>query len=410
MMPSPAPIYVPTPVPSPPPSIFCALGTSFDGSSCSPCPVGYYSHAETPPWPSTCTLCPAGKFSNQPGSSQCTLCSVGKLSSPDRVSCADCKAGEYNKENVECASCEPGRYAPQPLSGGCLQCAAGSFTNGEIGATTCTPCNSGFYSLGGVVECAPCPPGQFSTSGQSACIACEAGKWAATSGSSSCTPCALGYDSREGAAECAQADSGFFLVGGVTTPCPANSECGGGTAMPIPSMGYWCDRRSLKFAKDIFKCPRSTCTPKSSSTNSSSSRRLDAQGNCWDQSSYPGGSAHAQARCDSDKLLCMPGANGALCGSCDRGFIYSSAERVCIACDVSQLRVLVVLGTCAGCALVALAVFAHIRTGGDVPQWLRKLWLWGVLRQVDGGALRVAWANYQVSLAHWAYNHLRSLT
>jgi hypothetical protein len=56
-----------------------------------------------------CTLCPPGKYNIDPGSKGCIECDVGKLSAPNRASCKDCKAGEYNFENLRCKTCEVGK-------------------------------------------------------------------------------------------------------------------------------------------------------------------------------------------------------------------------------------------------------------------------------------------------------------
>ena len=47
---------------------------------------------------------PTGLTSN----SMCANCPTGKLSSPKRTYCLDCKAGEYNSNNVTCVKCQPG--------------------------------------------------------------------------------------------------------------------------------------------------------------------------------------------------------------------------------------------------------------------------------------------------------------
>jgi hypothetical protein len=99
--------------------------------------------------------------------------------------------------------------------------------------------------------------------------------------------------------------------------------------------------------------------------------------------------------CDSDNLLCKEGSRGALCGSCEDAFIYSSAERVCVACDESQTRTLIFVGTTAGAALVVGGLFFSGALQ-RMPRWVSNSQVAGAFRQIDSGALRVAWANYQV--------------
>jgi hypothetical protein len=117
---------------------------------------------------------------------------------------------------------------------------------------------------------------------------------------------------------------------------------------------------------------------------------------CWDFRSYSGNVGYEKGRCNADELLCVPGANGPLCGSCKDGFIYSSADRTCIACKASMARVIVALGTLACVALLVALTFVRARPSRALAEFMKTFWLWGILRQVDGGALRVAWSNYQV--------------
>jgi hypothetical protein len=170
--------------------------------------------------------------------------------------------------------------------------------------------------------------------------------------------------------------------------------------MPIPFHGFWCDRRSLKFAGEIYKCPRSTCSPTPAANKKRSQRRqLGSSGGgavtgCWNAAEY---TSHEGA-CNSDSLLCSHGARGPLCGSCDDGFIYSSAERVCVACGVSQTRVLVAVGVVLFVAFFAVGLrsSAHHFRQLSLSKWAESSWVLGTLRQIDSGALRVAWSNYQV--------------
>jgi hypothetical protein len=163
--------------------------------------------------------------------------------------------------------------------------------------------------------------------------------------------------------------------------------------------GYWVDRRSLEFSNEIYKCPRETCVQQTTTTTSE--RRLTSgadDGSCWDIAAYSDGSIDDDdddSACNSDKLLCKEGARGALCGSCEEAYIYSSAERVCVACDESQALVLVLGGIAAGVALVAAGLY-YSGALQRLPGWVARSQVLGVLRQIDSGAIRVAWANYQV--------------
>jgi len=169
--------------------------------------------------------------------------------------------------------------------------------------------------------------------------------------------------------------------------------------MPRPERDFWVDRRSLEFSNEMYKCPRETCVPQTS-TASEKSLASGADGedeSCWDIAAYSaeGFDDDDGSACASDNLLCKKGARGALCGSCEETYIYSSAERVCIACDKSHVFALVLGGTAAGVALAAGSLY-YSGALQRLPGWVAGSPVVGVMRQIDSGAIRVAWANYQV--------------
>jgi len=277
-------------------------------------------------------------------------------------------------------------------------CGGGSRTNAEIGATTCSPCDPGTYSAGS--DCTPCGAGKFSFTGQSSCVLCDAGKYSQEPGSASCTPCSRGEGSISGSSSCAESATGYYLYRGVAAICPSHATCEGGTAMPRPLVGYWVERRSLFFSNTIYKCPRLTCDP----SFSSRTRRLlvGADSDCWNMAAYDDDDFD-HVICIADELLCKDGAFGPLCGSCKDSFIYSSTERVCIACSHLRGSAFVVLGLAAGAVLLVACFFVYTRRVKTTPYCLTRSWLWGVFRELDSGDIRVAWANYQIiQSASWS--------
>lgn len=52
------------------------------------------------------------------------------------------------------------KYQPNTGRGSCLQCGAGTSTQGE-GNTECQPCPLGYYSPSGDSECLPAPAGSY---------------------------------------------------------------------------------------------------------------------------------------------------------------------------------------------------------------------------------------------------------
>jgi hypothetical protein len=73
--------------------------------------------------------------------------------------------------------------------------------------------------------------------------------------------------------------------------------------------------------------------------------------------------------------------------------MYSSLSRVCEPCGRSEYLLFVLLGTMV--ALVAARLVLR-RKHHRMPAWLARSRVVGVMRQIDSGALRVAWANYQI--------------
>jgi hypothetical protein len=391
------------------------------------------------------------------------------VNAPDFFSSCCRSAGEYTKDKVECVLCESGRYAPQPQTGSCLLCLAGSHTNRARGATTCSPCDSGRWSSDGAVNCSACPAGSFSTSGQVACEPCDCGRFADSLGSPTCSECAAGrfsaalgavncivctpgkyqsatggkvcfaclpgkfseehgalscqecprgYSSSGGALSCGEeASENYFLFRGVATACPKHTTCIGRSFMPQPEPGYWVDRRDLAFAKEIYKCHRASCNPSRTSSGANtgnSTRRLgqNERQDCWkmdayrssDETSSESESGAAAAECSAPTLLCSEGNRGPLCSSCEPLWTYSSAERICIKCSTSLERTLLML--CVGVFVLSVLGFLHTSAKLEhVPSWILNSTVVGSLRQIDHGAFRVIFSNFQasVSLDHPEY-------
>jgi hypothetical protein len=179
--PSKRPFSAPTLAPSSAPTAVCSSGYYYNRASvlCSACPLGHYSNYSAGYANfSACLLCPAGRFAISTGSETCAACAAGKLSQPTRITCSDCNAGEYAKDDIECVNCPIGHYAPQPLAESCLTCAAGHKTNKKIAATSCSACDAGTTcALAGTcaLNCSACPNGTYSISGRSICTACMPG-------------------------------------------------------------------------------------------------------------------------------------------------------------------------------------------------------------------------------------------
>ena len=148
---------------------------------------------------------------------------------------------------------------------------------------------------------------------------------------------------------CLLASPGYFLgADGAAVKCPENGKCDGQDAMPRPEEGFWVDRSKIKFAGNLYACPRRTCTGGKTGTEKgidSSQRRqrrllglsLTASNvSCWSVLAY-NKSISAAIVCED--ILCQvsllrsvtsqsknsyktfaiydqDGAYGPLCGSC----------------------------------------------------------------------------------------------
>ena len=398
--PSLSPSLAPTQVPTSPtntptlsPTSFCPMGSYInpDSDQCELCPIGTFSDTPNAPFPTTCAECEAGRYSIDAGASACKECAAGKLSSADRTFCKDCNAGEYAYLGLSCEKCTRGRFAPTPQANDCFLCAAGSHTNNATAATTCTACNAGQFSLGGVVECEACVAGTWSTSGQTSCFfcqkgfysaaagtptcaACEAGtfsaaegaiscqdcpagkagtktgqyacescsvaKFAENTGMTSCEPCPEGYSSLEGSSDCLICNSNYFdgdpdASGAVCKPCFLGIDCGApgaNVATLTLKTGYW---RVGAASEIVLLCPEPRyCT---------------------------GGS-------DPDKY-CKSGHVGPYCAECDKdGFYKWDGE--CYRCS-GESWVPVAFGTVVFFSAVVCAV--AIWHTGRVQKELKKL-------------------------------------
>mmetsp|Transcript_87403 Transcript_87403/g.248078 ORF Transcript_87403/g.248078 Transcript_87403/m.248078 type:complete len:145 (-) Transcript_87403:3797-4231(-) len=133
------------------------------------------------------------------------ICNASKFAHPPFLDkhrpYPDCPAGTYVYNDESCESCDPGTYAPQALTGACWNCTAGDYTGVARGATTCSSCNAGEYSINRAVNCSTCGAGTMSETRASSCSTCDQGKWSGEK-SSICSECEAGRWSSAGATSC----------------------------------------------------------------------------------------------------------------------------------------------------------------------------------------------------------------
>ena len=127
------------------------------GSSCIDCAPGYWMGADR-----NCSACSYGTYKPSPGTHRCTLCTNGTYSLSSAAislsSCQECGPGKYslhfqapravNVQGANCSMCPAGKYSTDAGSSSCALCAGGSAARdaagvlvlGEGGAVSCTRC------------------------------------------------------------------------------------------------------------------------------------------------------------------------------------------------------------------------------------------------------------------------------
>jgi hypothetical protein len=212
-------------------------------SNCSVyCPTAFTSR--TPP-AITCNACPAGKFTTNPSGGAwgpaCVTCPANTIAgSGGGSSACTCSPGYFAtnawQPSFACAACPPGSSCASSNSTP-VQCSNGTFAAAL--ATSCTSCPAGFYSGASAASCAPCPAGRTSLPGAPSASACFA----------PVSACAAGR----------------YYLGGVCTPCPANSFCPGGsgaaaTAISCPP-GRVSPANSTSSAACVIPRTAANCVP-----------------------------------------------------------------------------------------------------------------------------------------------------
>lgn len=161
----------------------------------------------------TCTGCPAGKFSTE-GQTSCVTCPGGRYTSRAggdmyHIATYYVQIAPYVTAGDECVVCAAGKYAPADESlSECTTCPVGYYSAAEsINCTACPPGTSSQSGANGIEACTPCAPGTFESehvcedcpvgdytdeSGQTGCKTCPLGKSQAQTGQTSCDDCPPG--------------------------------------------------------------------------------------------------------------------------------------------------------------------------------------------------------------------------
>jgi len=200
---------------------------SYNGNKCSPCASGLVPNNFSQP--DSCVYCSPGSFPNST-TSTCEACPEGKYNSGFQgTACLNCPAGRFSesKNSTECYPCPAGRYGSKEGQSICQQCDAGKFSrvtasvscntcdpgsDSKKGASTCSPCLTGYYRTLVMSDCEPCRQGFYSDkNGSVACTECEAGRFQNKTGSSECNPCPPHkYQEYSGQSQCEVCGAGKY--------------------------------------------------------------------------------------------------------------------------------------------------------------------------------------------------------
>jgi hypothetical protein len=255
----------------------CAAGTYSSNGACLSCVGGHYCPAGA----AAPIVCPAGTFTDSLSATALTDCIDAPkgtyAGSAGSLTATACNPGYYNdlSGQTSCRPCPAGTKCPITNTADPIVCVAGTYSiasasvkcettlagfYAKAGATAASPCQPGYYCVGGVGSGAPVrcpagtyaaiemasacittPPGFYSNAGADAPVPCDKGTYLPTSGgnsSAACIPCGQGYTCPAGSAtknsdpECAP---GTYLnsVSQQCTDCPKGAYCPPSSKSPI---------------------------------------------------------------------------------------------------------------------------------------------------------------------------------
>ena len=171
---------------------------------------------------------------------QCIAGYYNALTATNPVSCGICLEGTYSGIGATvCTSCSAGTYSVvqgSPSNVNCQSCIAGKYsvTAGASSVSTCTSCLGGTYSASvgasSPTICLQCAAGTFSAAvganSQATCSPCGGGKYTNTTGSLVCADCDKGtYAAGPGATKCANCDVNTFAATTGLTACVPCDLC-----------------------------------------------------------------------------------------------------------------------------------------------------------------------------------------
>jgi len=302
----------------------CAIGSSPDGDSCTPCGEGTYKSTTGS---AVCTSCPPHSQSlTASSSSDSCMCNMGYFGVNGKT-CSACPSGTFKStvavdaDETACTRCLAGTYSvnsAQMSSSACANCVAGKYS-AAVGAkleNTCQICptdtpNSATGSNEALDCIADCPEGMTGSGG--ACTPCPADSFKNVSGDAACEACPANTQSLAQARTCL-CNPGYTLSqSGSCTVCLAGTfkENAGNHACSTCATGAYSEAPGAALANSCITCP----------DHSSSSAGSGTKTNCICLAGYTGANGGTCTACSVGKFKLLTGASD--CRACNAG--YSSA-------------------------------------------------------------------------------------
>jgi len=303
------------------------------------CQAGEYSSANRS---TGCETCAAGQFSGQNGSSGCGTCLVDTYSQAGATACTACPLGHFSLALTG--------------STGCRTCVAGSFFRVDE-QRRCQACQRGNYtSTGGATECLVCPAGSFSLDVATACSACEHGKFLSAPGGSACLACSPGqYSSGTGEVGCDECMAGTFVTGAGAWEC---ENCSAGTFSVEDGVSVCEPCGPGTFSKDVGVRFCVECSAGRYSSGEGATACLDCDAGFF-------GVGERRSVCTA----CFPGTFStgtgvSYCSNCTAGTYYPlAAGNVCLACGAGRYSTTIGMTSSAGCVGCEAGRYLSATTG-----------------------------------------------
>ena len=162
----------------------------------------------------SCVQCAGGKYKVQTGNGACVHCIAGKYSTivgatNDYLHCWMCDPGTSTRglttrsHHTQCEDCIPGKYATGWGNARCTTCSAGKYASGTRATTCVVPCPAGSIGPNEEGLCVQCAAGTY-TDGltiSAECSQCVAGKYSSENAATVCTECPANTRSPEGSSQ-----------------------------------------------------------------------------------------------------------------------------------------------------------------------------------------------------------------